>query len=449
MKIKMVNFKKIIIPIIIIIILCIIALIVLTSQLQKGEAIKNEQDNTVISSDIYNYEDVKTEAVTDATSFYTVAQCVSAYLNNLNVNNSSYFGKNEQGQYVKVIDENTIAQSIIDILDKDYVKKNTITTNNVYQFVEKVTQKEIFVPLKMNILPGKTIEQYAVYGFTEDMEHNIIREIYVIVNLDIQNNTYAIEPLLNNSYQNIEDIQLLNKNIPIEKNDNNQYQYEKVNNGYISNKYLDSYKKMILSNSKLAYEYLDTEYKNARFGSYEKFHIWLNDNKQKMNQINLQKYSVRIENGYTQYICLDQNNNYYIFRETAPMQYTVILDTYTIDLPEFTEKYEKAPEEEKVLINIQKFFMALDMQDYRYAYSKLDETFKANNFATQAEFETYVKNTFFASNKLAVGTAEKQNDIYLYKITITDKSGEKAESVSKTFVMQLKEGTDFAMSFSK
>ena len=65
------------------------------------------------------------------------------------------------------------------------------------------------------------------------------------------------------------------------------------------------------------------------------------------------------------------------------------------------------------------------------------------------EIEQYVKNTFFASNKLAAGTAEKQNDIYLYKITITDKSGEKAESVNKTFVMQLKEGTDFVMSFNK
>ena len=36
----MVNFKKIIIPIIIMIILCIIALMVLTSKLQKGEKIK-------------------------------------------------------------------------------------------------------------------------------------------------------------------------------------------------------------------------------------------------------------------------------------------------------------------------------------------------------------------------------------------------------------------------
>ena len=131
------------------------------------------------------------------------------------------------------------------------------------------------------------------------------------------------------------------------------------------------------------------------------------------------------------------------------MQYAVILDTYTIDLPEFKEKYTNATAEQKVLLNIQKFFEAINNKDYKYAYHKLDNTFKANNFTGLEQFENYIKTNFFEQNKLAANEAEIQGDNYLYKITISDATSQDKNTVTKTFVMQLKEGTDFVMSFSK
>ena len=73
-----------------------------------------------------------------------------------------------------------------------------------------------------------------------------------------------------------------------------------------------------------------------------------------------------------------------------------------------------------MLLNIQKFFEAINHQDYTYAYSKLDETFKNNNFETIAEFEAYMKKNFFGKNKLAAGKVEKQGNIYLYDINMSD-----------------------------
>lgn len=129
------------------------------------------------------------------------------------------------------------------------------------------------------------------------------------------------------------------------------------------------------------------------------------------------------------------------------LDYTILLDTYTIDLPEFTEKYRNSTDEQKVLLNIQKFFEAINHQDYSYAYSKLDETFKNNNFKTIAEFETYMKKNFFSKSKLAAGKVEKQGNTYLYDINMSDATGKDANTKKKSFVMQLKEGTDFVMSF--
>ena len=43
---------------------------------------------------------------------------------------------------------------------------------------------------------------------------------------------------------------------------------------------------------------------------------------------------------YVQYVCLDNKGDYTIIKEYGPMNYTLILDTYTIDLPEFKVEYE-------------------------------------------------------------------------------------------------------------
>ncbi len=68
------------------------------------------------------------------------------------------------------------------------------------------------------------------------------------------------------------------------------------------------------------------------------------------------------------------------------MNYSVLLDMYTVELQEFTDKYNSAKGEEKVQYNLQLWFSAINDGDYSYAYSKLDQTYKNNNFPTQTDF---------------------------------------------------------------
>ena len=223
-----------------------------------------------------------------------------------------------------------------------------------------------------------------------------------------------------------------------------------------------------------SYNSLNPEYREKKFGNFQSFQLFLDENRSvyesydmrnakkyedfnnmeeymlyltTFQQIKLESYEKTMNNQYTQYVCIDNLGNYYIFRETAAMQYTVILDTYTIDLPEFVEQYEKASEEDKVLMNIQKFFDAIEDKDYDYAYDKLDATFKSNNFATLESFENYVEQNFFEENTLSAGKAEKQGDVYLYNVTINDGTSNSNNSKTTSFVMRLGEGTDFVMSF--
>ena len=129
------------------------------------------------------------------------------------------------------------------------------------------------------------------------------------------------------------------------------------------------------------------------------------------------------------------------------MEYTLILDTYTIDLPEFLEKYNNSTDQQKVALNIDKFMQAINAKDYKYAYNCLADSFKNNYFKTQEEFENYAKENFYSSNNVEYNEFDTQGDVYTYSVILTDK--ETSEQKNKTFIVKLEEGTEFVLSFNR
>ena len=155
-------------------------------------------------------------------------------------------------------------------------------------------------------------------------------------------------------------------------------------------------------------------------------------------------YNKKEVNGKTEYICLDEKGKYYIFTKDNIVNYNVILDTYTIDLPEFLEKYNSNKGEIKVGLNLQKIFDAIKNEDYKFVYNKLDETFRKNNFKTEEDFVKYAEQNF-ANCEFKYSSCEKTNTLYVAKVKITKNNG---ETKAKEFIMKLQEGTDFVMSFN-
>ena len=63
-------------------------------------------------------------------------------------------------------------------------------------------------------------------------------------------------------------------------------------------------------------------------------------------------------------------------------------------------------------------------------------------------FENYMKTNFYAQNKLGYTSYEKNGDLYIYKMVITN--GENSsQTIEKQFVVKLLDGTNFVMSFEK
>lgn len=437
------KIKNIIVLIIIIII--ILVLIILGIKLLDAKK-ENDLDEQGDVGEEVSFETDIIKEVTDQTKFYTVSNCVQQYLDSLDTNNDSFYGTDENGNYTIVVDEEEIKQNIYDLLSEEYITENNITIQNVYQYVDKLENKLIFVPLKMKVLENSVIEKYIVYGLGETIDYSLTKYIYMVVNIDNENGTYSIEPLIQ-EYKNIDEIVIENKNIAIEENDNNIFNMEKVNYEYIVQKYVDNYKKLALGAQKEAYHLLDEEYRTKRFGSLENYQKYIQDNREEIEQIQCTKYLVNDDNlEAIQYIALDQNQKYYIFDEKVPMDFSLKLDNYTIITDTFQEEYDKANNQNKVMRNIDKWVQMLNCRDYNAAYHVLDETFRNNNFGSQEKFEEYMREKYPSHYKLAFSNFSEEGNTYIQKIQLTDMT-EQEEVKNVNIIMQLKEGTNFVMSF--
>lgn len=425
--------KKIIIVVIIILIITSIALITILS-LEKKDG--KQEYSTINGADQVQYKN-SVERVTEYRTYISAKNCINKYLKKI------YYARHPELVENESDPESTeeIKSAIIDMLYKPYIEESNIIVDNLLNKVYDVDQNYFIDILDMRQILDKRIQTYYIYGKISGDQ-----KIYLVLYIDDYNAVFAIQPL-NEEYNNIDEINIRKEIDEIEPTYNNRTIYSEVNEQTICTNYLIKYKSNLLNNTEQAYNLLEEDYRNAKFGNLENFQEYLKDNEDIIDKITLKYYGVNKNDDYTEYICQDVYENYYIFQVKSVFDYKVILDTYTIDLPGFVEVYKNASNEDRVLMNIQRFFYAIEDEDYRYAYNKLDETFKTNNFATLEEFENYAKTNFFKRNTLSAGKAEKQGNIYLYNITIKDASEESNKERTTSFVMKLGEGTDFVMSF--
>ena len=188
-----------------------------------------------------------------------------------------------------------------------------------------------------------------------------------------------------------------------------------------------------------------------KYDTIEKYKTYLNENRQTLlnsEQKGIKSYAVKKYADYEQYVCVDNYDNYYIFNVQGAMSYNIILDTYTVDLPQFVEKYNKASDKEKAILNIKKIFQAINLKDYNYVYNKLDTDFKNRYFKQESEFEKFTYSNFFSKNEITIKEYEQIQNTHVFTVSVKNAEDKNANTKDKKIIMQLKEGTEYVMSFS-
>lgn len=435
--------KKFMIFIIILILIIFIAIIILTSHISKlNEDNTNTQEG---GGNVVEAYGKSANGGVDVQAYFDINYCMQEYLNATNIKSTQYLYYNVDDKEI----ENKIKQKIYNLLSQKYIDENNIVIENIYNHIKLLEEQPKFVLLEASLIQdNENIKSFLIQGLVESNEnYNVIDEIFAIVNINISEVKFSIEPIYGN-YNSIDEIKIEQFEENIKSNADNKFYMTYFKAEDIPAEYINLYKRLALGYPEKMYNLLDKEYRESKFGNLEGFKKYIEENKSEIRKIRLEKYQFNIdENNSIQYICIDKDGKYYIFEQNVILQdFELILDTYTVDLPEFIEKYNNSSEEEKVLLNIQKVIDATKDEDYKYVFSKLDEEFKSNNFKTEAEFEKFIKEKYDSEDTISYTKFEKTRDVYIYNINITDKNTNQITNAK--IVMQLKEGTDFVMSFS-
>lgn len=439
------NLKKIAI----ILIVCIVVIIGILL------IIFNKEDKTIQQEEFGSYENggdqinlsKNIEKVTNPTIYYTVNNCMEDYLKviSTNINNNEEYIEGGEINFLQlnnIYTEEEKNKYIYNLLSINYIQNRKIDINNVNEFIIDIDTADNYIINKMYQIEGEKISYY-VLNINVDNFKNLNYKII----LDNENNTYMIEPLDNIDIDNISVDDIVYQDLEkINKNENNTFEFNRIDNQEMAKRYFYNYKMAILNNVQSSFYLLEKEYREKRFGTLTNYVEYIQENEENIKNIKIKQFLINDYDDYTEYVCKDQNENLYIFKAEAVMDYTLQLDTYTIDLPSFVEKYNKSTEQEKVGMNIEKVISAINSKDYKYVYNKLDDNFKNNNFENLDLFIKYIQNSFFEYNETDYKEFKSLAGVYTYNFKLIDKNN--PENIKDfTIIMKLLDNLDFVMSF--
>lgn len=381
-----------------------------------------------------------------------VVQQVQTYINYLDYDVTESRIKLENKEEEKqVIDEykQEGIDSIKNMMSNEYMQEFNINDSVIYDSLAKYANKNITIEDIYVSESSVNIKTYFVYLDVLDTDE----EFNLVITIDSSNNSFNI--MLKN-YMDKMDIKkenMIGKTVEqaiqnIEINEYNTYNIPDISDATYIQELFENYKTYLAILPNKAYEMLDNEFKQKRFGNIQNYKIYIDNYSSHLFNMELSKYKINHYSDYTEYVCMNQYGNYLIFREKKLMDYTVFLDSYTIDSIEFTERYNKSDEQQKVAMNIEKVIFALNSKDYHYVYAKLEETFKKNNFDTVEKFETYINQTLFERNVVEYDKFLKEGKTYMYQLKIKPSEENEIDLRNATIIMKLLENNDYIISFN-
>lgn len=332
-------------------------------------------------------------------------------------------------------------------------KSMLITLEEIVKNENKNIDKFYAQQIYYNTIESDIQSQWYIYGIIFENNYREKHNVYITIDMQEEKMLYsykltAIDITLQ---QFLNEIKKINKNevsTNINFDENKKVNYLEYNTATKINRYYDYYIDMIQYDTEEAYNLLNEKYREKRFENFNNYLSYINENKNNIINNKLQKYTTNYmedEEKY-QYVCIDSNGKYFIIIENEILDYSILLDEYTIDIPQFVEKYNNSDVQTKVALNIDKFIKGINDKNYNYSYSVLADSFKQNKYPSINSFIEDIKNNFYDNSNVEYSVFTEQGSNYSYKIILKDSSGENIKNMR--VIMKLGNVTDFEMSFS-
>lgn len=477
------KFKRIIGISIIAVIIIIIFILIMLMNMNNNENSNNIYENNVSNEEQNqldnNYADIGDPPtykepeytaniltnVSDMDEYFAIKNILYSYFYNckqLNINESNIeiprveLTEEEIKEYMKTEVANTqkiSKNAVYNMLADKYINEYGITKENIKEkfkitYSYKTIIQKIYASYNEN-----DVCSYLVSGINRDTTNNKNLTFSIMITIDKLNNTFVIWPeeyLKKYNYNNLKLGNKLQINIKSIENKNfNTFEYETIEKSKMAEEYFDNYKYSMIYNLSNTYEKLDEEYAKKRFGNKKEFNEYINENYELLISAYISQYKVTSNTNYIEYKCIDNHNNVFIFRlYDSITDYKVLLDDYTIMKSAVVYKYTQMNKISKAQYRLENFIKQLNTKDYNAIYNSLNSTFKNNNYKDLNSLKKYIKNNFYNLNSIEV----KESDIETYeycvlKCKLTNMDNTK-ENKDITVIINIKEGTDFDMSFS-
>lgn len=436
----------------IIIIIFVLCLGILLVFFWKKNTSKNEINNNEISSNNTEQEaKSKNEIYVDPPEEDTFEYKVETVKNN-----SIFFT-------VKALTDNYIMtlmsgnkEQVRALLPESYIKEYKINDKNVLNIAnipqsENVMYKMLFINEKqLNISPN--ILGFIVDGKGIATSNNKKFSYNLMIVMNISDKKYSIYPenyIKEHKLNNLKIGQSVNEIDANKVETENDFEYIKPkNSSEMARQFLYEYNQLLIYDKEEAYNRLNKEYQMKRFSSIENFYKYLEDNKLLIALMSLNKYSVERNTDFDDYLCADQYDNIYIFRQNnnSIMDYEVFLDNYTIMTKEKEREYNEANTKTKAKINLNKIIAMINTKDYNSIYEHLDSTYKQNSMKDLSTLKKYIINTFYEVNKIELKDIKEENNYYVFSCKLENQRNSK-ESKEISITISKTDDKEFKMSF--
>lgn len=422
--------KKILILIVIFlfIIILLLSCLFLNNKRSKNENIKtnniNDTDNINLDVEYQDESNVRIEyeyePINNSTTFFTVKSCMEKYINN-------------------IIDEEY--DRVYELLDKKYINNNNITISNIMNKIDKYNNEQIIIS-QMYELKGDNIEQYSIKYYIINKSSGRKETKYAIVTFNCNDFSFSITPI-KDKLNSIKNIKLDTNRESIEKNNNNQYEYLRYTDERVAREYYEYYNMLLLYVPEDAYDFLNTTYKQKKFGNnYEKFIKYIADNKDTIQKSVLIKYSY--DTNKKNYLLTNNTNNTYSLTEKEFMNFEICLDTYTVTPDYFNELTDK----EKIDFFTNEVINQINYKQYEELYKHLNNQYKLNNMRTIEELQKYINTNMFKINYIDNYDISEQSDYYITKINLSDSASSVAQKKEVSLIFKILDNDNFEMAFA-
>ena len=346
---------------------------------------------------------------------------------------------------LRQITENSMLYSISNNINKyfQYIKQGNIQAVNELggNTLYTISNNAKYVVKQAYSTSNEFMTKYYVYGILSVANGNYTtteQEICMIIYLTAENKGYKVQTITKDELSSMKKLEQ-DETIEISQGLYNIYEYEHIDNVKQMEIYLEDYIFQIFNNTEKAYNMLDEEYRNKRFDDRNKFAQFINEKQNELRNIEITQFSMDEGDDYIVYKGTDKYGNYYHIIETAYMEYSIILDNYTM------QDYSSSSNETKIEKSAEKFVLMLNSADYTNAYNLLEPSFKQTNFPTEQDFINYIKSNWFERNIIASKEVD-ENGICI--VTIKQTLSTNSNKMQKQFKVNLGEGMDFTIEFN-